>query len=223
MRVLGIESSSRRGSVALVERGQLVAARSHERPNAHAEELLPLVDCLMQQTNWGRESLNRVGVGIGPGSFTGLRVGIALAQGIALGLGVPLIGIDSLRCMARAVPATTPGYRCTFLDARRREVFCAVYSSDGAEIVPPHALARASAVARIRESLPPGPHLLVGEAAAELSSADLLRTAQTDLPHAQWAAVLAEEAPASHGFVEPLYVREPDAVRPDLPVLRPRG
>ena len=85
-RVLGIETSSRRGTVALVEDGQVVASLGHDVPNGHAERMLGLVDQALAEAGWAKASLDRIAVGVGPGSFTGIRVGIALAQGLALGL-----------------------------------------------------------------------------------------------------------------------------------------
>ncbi|HET7540536.1 MAG TPA: tRNA (adenosine(37)-N6)-threonylcarbamoyltransferase complex dimerization subunit type 1 TsaB, partial [Polyangiaceae bacterium] len=96
MRIVGIESSSRRGSVALLEGERLVASAEHEQPNNHAERLLPLFEQLLAETGWPKSSLDRLGVGIGPGSFTGLRAGIALAEGLSVGLDRPLWGVGSL-------------------------------------------------------------------------------------------------------------------------------
>ena len=213
MRILGIETSSRRGSVALVEDGRLVAAHSHERPNAHAEELLPMLTRVLEEADWSRTSLDRIGVGVGPGSFTGVRVGIALAQGISLGLGIPALGVGSLRSMARGVPAEVPGARFSLLDARRGEVFGAVYAEDGAEVVAPCALARDSALAQLVQTAEVASRVVIGEAA----EAATYRAMDTELPHAHWTAVLAGEAPEDGPRAEPMYVREPDAILPDLP------
>ncbi|MEB2323652.1 MAG: tRNA (adenosine(37)-N6)-threonylcarbamoyltransferase complex dimerization subunit type 1 TsaB, partial [Sorangiineae bacterium] len=124
MRVLGIETSAAaRGTVALAEGGVRLAEASHEVRSAHAELMLPLIARLLAEAGWARGSLDRLAVGVGPGSFTGVRVGIALAQGIALGLGVPVVGVPSLAAMARAAPPHVSGLRVPLLDARRGEVF----------------------------------------------------------------------------------------------------
>ncbi len=219
MRVLGIETSSAtRGTVALVERGVPVAAASHQRLNAHAEEILPLVERLLADAGWARASLDRVAVGVGPGSFTGLRVGIALAQGIALGLGIPAVGVPSLAAMARAVPASLPGARCPMVDARRDELFVAVYDVDGRELVAPRTLPRATALVDLEGVAGPA-RVVIGAVVAELpgAPADLLRSPGTDLPHASFAALLGGELdPAAYPAV-PHYVRGADAIKPDLP------
>jgi tRNA threonylcarbamoyladenosine biosynthesis protein TsaB len=119
VRVLGIETSSARGSVALIEGSISVCALDHERANAHGESILPLIEEALARAGWNRTQLDRIAVGAGPGSFTGLRVGIAIAQGLSEGLGIPLVGVPSLRAMALAVPAEQEGCRCVLVDARR--------------------------------------------------------------------------------------------------------
>jgi tRNA threonylcarbamoyladenosine biosynthesis protein TsaB len=215
VRILGIETSSRRGTVALTERGQPILALSHDEPGAHAERMVQLVRAAMDEAGWSPLSLDRLGVGIGPGSFTGIRVGIALGHGIALGLDRPLVGVESLRAMARAVPATYPGLRCPLVDGRRGEVFLAAYESDGTARVHPLAVARGSALERLAE-LCPDPRTVLGEVLAELGERPSLRDPGTDLPHATWIAVLAGESAAPAGPVVPLYVRDVDATRPNL-------
>lgn len=217
MRVLGIETSAaQRGSVALVEAGRPVCAAGHTWRNAHAEQTLPLIEQVLAEAGWTRSSLERVAVGIGPGSFTGLRVGLALAQGIALGLGIPVVGVGSLLVMAGAVPAERAGLRIPLLDARRNELFCAVYDAAGRELVAPAALPRDSALSTLEERAP-GERVLVGEVTAELGLAGAVRSMETDLPHATWTAILGAELDPAAAPAEPLYVRGADAIKPDLP------
>lgn len=216
MRVLGIETSARRGSVALVEAGRLVRAASHAEPNAHAERTLPLVEQVLAEAGWTRSSLDRVVVGIGPGSFTGLRIGIALGQGIALGLGIPVVGVGSLRAMAAAVPAGHAGLRVPLLDARRNELFAAVYDEAGRELVAPLALPRDSALSTLEERAP-GERVLLGEVTATLSVEGAQRSAETDLPHAGFTAIVGAGLDPALAPAEPLYVRGADAIKPDLP------
>jgi tRNA threonylcarbamoyladenosine biosynthesis protein TsaB len=217
MRVLGIETSSRRGSVALWEDGRTVTSRAHEQPHAHAEQMLPLVNAVLAEAGYSRGSLDRIAAGIGPGSFTGLRVGIALAQGIALGLGRPLAGVPSLRSMARAVPAAISGARCAVVDARRGEVFFALYAPEGSELGRAAAVPRESALTRIAEIASGAEIVLVGEAAAELGGRTIFRSEESDLPHARWTAEIGAEVDIAAAPATPLYVREPDAIKPDLP------
>lgn len=216
MRILALETSSRRGSAALLDRGALVGLAAHEEPNAHGERMLGLVDALLAEAGWAPRDLERIAVGTGPGSFTGLRVGLSLGQGMALGLGVPAVGVGSLAALAAAA-VDSLGLRCALTDARRGEVFVAVYDANGRERVAPVALPREGfldALARLGLTNQERAALtFLGEPAVELG----LTTADepTRLPSAEWVARLgaSRESPA-----EPTYAREPDATLP-----RPRG
>ncbi len=212
--MLGIETSSRRGSVALVEDGRAVAARVHQASSAHGERVLPLIDELFAETGWPRTSLDRVAAGIGPGSFTGVRVALAIAQGIGLGLGRPVVGVGSLRAMCREAPAENAGRRCAVLDARREELFCAIYAADGTECVAP-CLVRVAAFGEWVSGLADPPSLVLGEAVPDgLPALHVFRSELTDLPHAIAVARIGGEAAEPLTVPEPLYVRPPDAIRP---------
>lgn len=213
MRCLGIETSSRRGSVALVEDDRVVSVRLHEEVNRHGERIVPLIEELLAEAGWSRESLERIGVGTGPGSFTGLRIGLALAQGLALGLGCPLIGVSSLRAMAFAGPAAAPP-TAAVLDARRSEYFIAVYSPTGAVIVPPQTIPQAGAQQRVVE-LAGGEVRPVG-----LPTADWFNHWQsdlTDLPSAVATARLALREEPANAPALPAYLRGANAIKPNLP------
>ncbi|HVU01296.1 MAG TPA: tRNA (adenosine(37)-N6)-threonylcarbamoyltransferase complex dimerization subunit type 1 TsaB [Polyangiaceae bacterium] len=214
MRVLGIETSSRRGTVAVLAEGRVLAVKESTEP--HGDRLLGLVGETLREAGLEKTDLDRLGVGIGPGSFTGVRVGVALAQGIALGLGRPLVGVSSLRAMCRAVPGETPGARCAVLDARRGELFFAAYAADGRELVAPRTIAPAELAAAIRGV--PGAALLVGEPPPGLPlSLPRWASLESDLPHAVAVARAASELSEIDCPPEPAYVREADAIRPDLP------
>jgi tRNA threonylcarbamoyladenosine biosynthesis protein TsaB len=216
VRVLAIETSSHRGSVALSERGLVVLSFEHEQANAHAERLLPLVERVIAESGFPKRSLERVAVGVGPGSFTGLRVGIALAEGIALGLGIPLVGVGALRAMAATVSEEDARLRVPVLDARRDEVFVAAYSAEGEERLAPQALPVATARAELEKL---GSDLLFIGAGAGLLGADLerLEGREHDLPHARAVALVGSELdPALHP-ADPIYVRGVGATLPNLP------
>ncbi|HLV64511.1 MAG TPA: tRNA (adenosine(37)-N6)-threonylcarbamoyltransferase complex dimerization subunit type 1 TsaB [Polyangiaceae bacterium] len=215
MRVLALETSTRRGSAALLEGSRVLATAEHEELNAHAERMLGLVEGLLERCGWSRASIERVAVGTGPGSFVGLRVGIALAQGLALGLDVPVVGVSSLRAMAGAVPDARREPRLALLDARRNEVFAAAYAADGRELLAPRAVARASAAELVREL---GAPIVVGAVAAELAlDAELLRGTELDLPHAQFVGLLSESLRPEEFPAVPQYCRSAGATLPDLP------
>jgi tRNA threonylcarbamoyladenosine biosynthesis protein TsaB len=217
MRVLGIETSSHRGSVALIDGDQLVARAESEGSGTHGEHILPLVNRLMADAGFAPHSLDRIGVGVGPGSFTGLRVGVALAQGIALGLDIPVFGVSSLEAMAHAVPQNRPGIRCTLLDARRNEVFFAAYDERLAEVLTARALPWDKAVAWV-ETLCTAPKVFLGEPCAVLVDPErAFRSPRSDLPDATDTALIAAARPLCVAGATPLYVRDADAVLPSLP------
>ena len=215
MRIVGIESSSRRGSVALLEGGRLVASVEHEQPNNHAERLLPLLEQVLAEAGWPKSSIDRLGVGVGPGSFTGLRAGIALAEGLSVGLDRPLWGVGSLLAMARGALAEHPGPCCALLDARRNELFAAIYDRELQELCAERVLTL--------EDLPDllatfAVQSVVGEVAQALAHGRTLAKGPTlDLPHARWVATLAGELSEASCPPEPRYVRGVGATLPTLP------
>jgi tRNA threonylcarbamoyladenosine biosynthesis protein TsaB len=215
VRVLGIETSSIRGSVALVDRGQTVVVASHERANAHEASIQPLIERVLADAGWSVRGLDRIAVGTGPGSFTGLRVGIALAQGISEGLEIPLVGVGSLQAMALAAPSSTRALRVPLIDARRGEFFISAYDAEGRELLPPQILENVQAVEQWVGDLP-GPVLLLGRAwdpgASPLAHH---QSEDTDLPHASAVARWGAELELGHP-VRPLYLRPAVATAPRL-------
>jgi tRNA threonylcarbamoyladenosine biosynthesis protein TsaB len=215
VRILSIETSTARGSVALVEGEQLVAALEHRRENAHGESILPLVEQALAQAGWSRGQLDRIAVGIGPGSFTGLRVGIAVAQGLSEGLEVPLVGVPSLQAMALATPGEQTAPRCVLTDARKNELFAAVYDAHGCELLGVRLLANPEDLLCLTREL--SDPLFIGNGVALWPGlSNVYRSADTDYPHARWTARAALGATPS-ALVHPLYVRDAVAVIPKLP------
>jgi tRNA threonylcarbamoyladenosine biosynthesis protein TsaB len=222
LRVLAIETSTALASVALVEAGQIVLERAHVRPKQSAERLLPLIAELLSEAGWERGSLSRIGVSVGPGSFTGLRVGIACAQGLSLGLGIPLVGVSSLCALARAVPDELPGVRCTILDARRAEVFAAAYAAGprAAEVVAPAALAIASArdtlAAALGAAAAATPLVWVGSGLGLIGVTPSICIPATQEPSAGAVGLLAEGLEPAENPALPVYIRDAGATLPNL-------
>jgi len=142
MRVLGIDTATATASVALVEDGKLIAEEIHRcnsqprssssgasRPN-HAEILLPLVDRLSKKTGIHLRDLAALAISIGPGSFTGLRIGLSTVKGLAYGCGIPVVGVPTLGAVAARV-TDWDGLICPFLDARKKEVYAALFRKKG--------------------------------------------------------------------------------------------
>ena len=232
MLVLAIETSCRRGSVALVESNRTLADAWHDEANAHGERLIGLIDEVFARAQRRPVELDRVAVGRGPGTFTGLRVGLALAQGIASGLHVPSIGVSSLRAMAEAMPVRTRGNRWPILDARRSELFLACYGDDGAELLSPRAVPRpgiADTVRRLNADLGSSSpeSWLLGQVVSDIPEFDDVgftaecgflpfRSDATDWPGAAAVGRLASN-PAETAPASPQYLRDADAIRPSLP------
>jgi tRNA threonylcarbamoyladenosine biosynthesis protein TsaB len=223
MRVLGIETSTRRASVALWENGVAVAHLQAEQPMQHAERTLILVDEAFQQAGWPKGSIDLLACGIGPGSFTGVRVAIATAKGIALGLGRPIVGVGSLEAMARAYLSSCEAAIC-LLDAKKGELFLAAYGPGAAVLVDPKHLAAsgvAAEIARFRGNTA----VVLGEivVSVDVGAFAVHRSPATDLPDATTVAEIGAERVASLGpsnlhELEPAYVRPPDITSP-----RPAG
>ncbi len=132
-RILAFDTSSARGSVALLE-GQGVRAeiRLHSL-QTHSTQLLRSIRFLLRQLGWKLQDLNVVAAGIGPGSFTGIRIGIATALGLSQSLSIPFVGISGLDALAHQA-AVPNGRIAVLLDAHRSQVYYAEYLSQGGKI-----------------------------------------------------------------------------------------
>lgn len=132
--VLGIDTCTRWLNLALVEDGGAVVGEVHEEVATHTTRLVPALDALLVSCAVGRADLSATGVIVGPGSFTGLRVGLAAALGLAKALTIPVFGLDSLTALARA--AAGEGEGVALLDARRSQVYARWFVRQGGEAAP---------------------------------------------------------------------------------------
>ncbi len=143
--ILQLETATQVCSAALSANGETIASIDVDEPNVHASRLTLLVDDLLQRTGLSFGDLSAVAVSEGPGSYTGLRIGVSTAKGLCYATGLPLIGIDTLAGMAdgfaaahgTAVPNNTR--LCPMVDARRMEVYTATYDCNLAVLTPPQA------------------------------------------------------------------------------------
>lgn len=129
MKILAADTSTSVNTVAVCEDGRVLAETVVECGRAHAERLLSTVDWVLTEAGLGLRDLDALAISKGPGSFTGLRVGVATWKGLALGAQLPLVGVPTLDALSR-VPAAISGTLCPVLDARMGEVFGAVYQYD---------------------------------------------------------------------------------------------
>ena len=191
MLILAFDTATGRATSALVDDGELLGERV-----SLASTLLADLDALLRQAGAQPRDLDALAVGTGPGSFTGIRIGVAAARGLALALGVTAAGVSTLDALAAGAPGATP-----VIDGKRREVFV-----PGPRAVPPAelllepgALYVGDGAVRYREFFEQG--------GAEVPPDDDVR----HLPRARFHAELARDF-GSVELVEPLYVRVPDAV-----------
>jgi len=219
-RLLALDAAGRSCSVAVWAAGGLRARRCEAMARGQSERLVPLVGEAMAEAGLAFAALQAVAVTLGPGGFTGVRIGLAAAEGLALAWDLPIIGVSSFAVAAAAVaPAERAGRTLlVLLDAKRAEVYAAAYDQAGAcllegRLVAPDALAAL---------LPAGPLLLAGDAVAQALPA--LAAAGRASPvagaaEAADAAVLARLAaalplPAERRPPQPIYLRPPDVTRP---------
>ncbi len=136
MILLALDTSTDACTVALIDgKGPAYEITIPVR-TGHAGSLLPLIDTLFAISPYTRDDVDLIAVGIGPGSFTGIRIGIATAKGLSLALDRPLAGVNTLDVLAaNALPSNLP--ILPVIDARKSEIFCRLYSPDGAPLSPP--------------------------------------------------------------------------------------
>ena len=134
--ILGLDTSTGELTVATSQAGRVAAERSVAadptgRPR-HAQELLPAIEAVVDEAG-GWPAIDRIAVGVGPGTFTGLRIGIATARALAQARALPIVAVSSLEALAAGVkPDTAPGHpRLALIDAKRGEVFGALFDEDG--------------------------------------------------------------------------------------------
>ncbi len=128
MRILGIETATRAASVAVIFDGKVVAETLRESPQSFSETLMPQVEEVIKISG-AFENLNAVAVSIGPGSFTGLRIGLATAKALAYAWGIKIIGVPTLQAMAYNFPASKV---LPLIDAQKNRAYCQLFDKNSA-------------------------------------------------------------------------------------------
>ncbi len=233
--LLALTTATPRCSVAVLDdAGQVLATDGYVDEMMHAERLFSVIDAVVAASGSEREQLEAVCCDIGPGSFTGLRVGVASAKGIAFGLGIPMIAVLSLEAMAAAtfaepdLEASVDAVACV-LDAKRGERFLAVFGRLGERLMEPRCVASDALLDAVDTCQVARPNLrLCGDALTSARSEDPrladFQIAESDgcgLPHAQWIGRCGLRHFAAGrrddlATIEPVYVRPPDAKLPAI-------
>lgn len=134
MKVLAMDSSGLVASVALVEDGNLIAEYTVNYKKTHSQTLLPMMDEIVKMTDTDLKTVDGIVVAKGPGSFTGLRIGLATAKGLALTLDKPIVGVPTVEGLAMNLYGTG-SLICPLMDARRNQVYTGIYRFEGSELV----------------------------------------------------------------------------------------
>jgi tRNA threonylcarbamoyladenosine biosynthesis protein TsaB len=226
MRLLAIDTALAACAAAVFDTdgAKMLASETLTMARGHAEALMPLVARVMDRADIAFSELDRIAVTVGPGSFTGLRVGISAARGLALVSGKPAIGISTLSAYAAPHIANQDGAAIVAaIDARHGHVYLQVFASAGRTLVGPHMATVRDAVSAARAA----PARIVGSG-AQLIAADWpadeaapLMVDPHDAPGIEWVARVGAAAPKTDVAPTPLYLRAPDA-RPQDDARLPR-
>jgi len=206
--VLGLDTCLASCAVAVLDGERELASACEVMARGHQERLAPMAQAVMAEADLPFSALERIGVTVGPGSFTGLRVGIAFAKGLASALDISTAGIGTLEALA----ADLPGFVFVAIDARRGQLYGQAFE-DGRALMAPDALAAETAAARLAELAKGRPVTLVGSGAALLAplvpKAKVLPLEGADARQVARLAAARDPAP-----LRPLYLRAPDAKLP---------
>ena len=136
MGILAIETSGKQASVALFTGETCLGQARSDGSQTHSVTLLPLVHNLLETSSMTMGEIDAIAVARGPGSFTGLRIGLAAAKGLALALDKPVIGVSSLEAIAQQAKEYAPGHTiCAVMDARRLQVYNALFTVQGGRLI----------------------------------------------------------------------------------------
>ncbi|MFZ4164997.1 tRNA (adenosine(37)-N6)-threonylcarbamoyltransferase complex dimerization subunit type 1 TsaB [Brevundimonas sp. NPDC058933] len=220
MRVLIVDTALGACTACVVEDGRLLGVRSELMTKGHQERLAGMVrDAVAdaaREAGGGFEALDRIGVTVGPGSFTGLRVGLAFAQGLSAALDRPVVGLSTLDGLAVSIKPA--GLVAALIDARRGQVYARLFR-DGRPLGRAEALPLATAADRIYDAAAGAPPILVGSGAALLVEAFPERlgaavAARLPAPSPEALAYMTAVVDPAAAPPRPLYLRAPDAVPP---------
>jgi tRNA threonylcarbamoyladenosine biosynthesis protein TsaB len=230
MTILCIDTATEHGTVAVIRDDGSTASVRWRSAGRHGENLFGYIESVLAQAGASREELSLIGVVTGPGRFTSLRVGLGTAKGLALGLGLPIVGVGSLRVLARAIEGDVGLVRVPVMNAYRGDVFAAAYlvGEGGVEELAPALFGPPQVVlTQIRDAVGGRPvavggegvrpHAAVIEAVFDLKVDEAqmgLDTSSSDAIVAEVQYTIRTTGPSDLDSLEPLYLRPSDAKLP---------
>lgn len=221
--ILGIDSSTGACSIAVCRGGVVLAHLREEMTRGQSERLAPMAETGLAAAGLGFPDLDAIAVTRGPGSFTGLRIGLAFARGLGQALDTPVIGVTGFDAVARAVLSTDGHAGCgvaVILESRRADLFVQLFGPDGTDDGQPFALPPEEIAARLQQH-DRFPLMLAGDAADKVGAVlegvgvSVRRSAVT-APDAREVALIGLELGAGADMPppQPLYLRAPDVTAP---------
>ncbi|HPM41943.1 MAG TPA: tRNA (adenosine(37)-N6)-threonylcarbamoyltransferase complex dimerization subunit type 1 TsaB [bacterium] len=240
MRILSIDTTSMQGSLAVTDGARILAQEQQGLPGTHSEKLIQSVDHLLKLAGWKRDEVEGIAVAVGPGSFTGLRIGLATAKGMAMSVGCRIAGVSSLESLL-VNGASFAGTVVALIDARRGEIYAsacgAAVRGRRTRVMDECVLSPDDLVVRLKKIR--GPLLLVGDGLEvveakvkrALGARAVLAQGSERMPQAANLAAIAQKKLAAGGddlaSLAPNYVRRSDAEigfnKRHRPGTRPRG
>ncbi len=219
MKILAFDSATSACSAAIWRDGEIPARRFQAMERGQSEALIPMVVEVLKEAGLTFAEIDFIAVTVGPGAFTGVRIGLAAARGMALAGGLPIIGVTTFEAVAKGVGAADLAGRglVVAIDAKRADIYAQSFGPGLAAVGPPAAVMPEM----LAKALPAGPLLIAGDGAAQLRPAlaaadrDRIRFASgSGAPDAAHIAALAAARTATapvDAAPRPLYLRPPDA------------
>ncbi|MEM8607709.1 MAG: tRNA (adenosine(37)-N6)-threonylcarbamoyltransferase complex dimerization subunit type 1 TsaB [Myxococcota bacterium] len=237
MATLCMDTATDFGTIAVARRGEAVASHSWHSSARHGEHLFRYVDDVLERAGIVRGDIDSVGVSVGPGKFTSLRVGLSAAKGIALGLDLPIVGVSALRVLARSPQGPESVVRVPLMNAYRGDLFVAAYDFEPRaddEVLSPTFGDPDTVFAQLHEAIAERPVILCGEGAqthrdlAKAQLVGLLEPGSAAVAAPTPRALVAEvvhafntRGPDDLALLEPQYLRPSDAKLPNKPLKIP--